>query len=42
MPDSSAVIEQYRTSDDQWIISVRMVNEGTDIPRLKVSIDVSQ
>lgn len=36
MPDSSAVIEQFRTSDDQWIVSVGMVSEGTDIPRLKV------
>lgn len=36
MQDSSDVIEQFRNSHDQWIVSVGMISEGTDIPRLKV------
>lgn len=30
------IIQQYRHSDTKWIISVGMISEGTDIPRLKV------
>lgn len=29
-------IKQFRNSCDKWIISVGMISEGTDIPRLKV------
>ena len=31
-----AEIERYRQSDAQWIVSVGMISEGTDIPRLQV------
>nr|WP_255555468.1 DEAD/DEAH box helicase family protein [Enterovibrio paralichthyis] len=34
-------IEQYRSSSDQWIVSVGMVSEGTDIPRLQVCCHLS-
>ncbi len=34
-------IEQYRHSSTQWIVSVGMVSEGTDIPRLQVCFHLS-
>lgn len=34
-------IEQFRNSDTQWIISVGMISEGTDIPRLQVCCHLS-
>ncbi|MDP5135705.1 DEAD/DEAH box helicase family protein [Rheinheimera baltica] len=40
-PSSQAVIENFRTSDTQWIVSVSMVSEGTDIPRLRVCAHLS-
>jgi superfamily II DNA or RNA helicase len=36
-----AVIERYRHSDTQWIVSVGMISEGTDIPRLQVCCHMS-
>ena len=36
-----AIIENFRTSDTQWIVSVSMVSEGTDIPRLRVCAHLS-
>lgn len=36
-----AEIERYRQSDSQWIVSVGMISEGTDIPRLQVCCHVS-
>ena len=36
-----AEIERYRQSDDQWIVSVGMISEGTDIPRLQVCCHMS-
>lgn len=33
---SSEIIEQFRDSSDRWIVSVKMVSEGVDIPRLRV------
>ncbi|MFS1947256.1 DEAD/DEAH box helicase [Vibrio lentus] len=36
-----AVIERYRQSDAQWIVSVGMISEGTDIPRLQVCCHMS-
>lgn len=32
----SAIIDEYRNQDIQWIVSVGMISEGTDIPRLQV------
>ncbi|HCG5474216.1 TPA: DEAD/DEAH box helicase [Vibrio parahaemolyticus] len=34
-------IERYRKSDVQWIVSVGMISEGTDIPRLQVCCHMS-
>lgn len=34
-------IERFRHSDCQWIVSVGMISEGTDIPRLQVCCHVS-
>ncbi|NOI25727.1 DEAD/DEAH box helicase [Vibrio mediterranei] len=36
-----AEIERYRKSDTQWIVSVGMISEGTDIPRLQVCCHMS-
>lgn len=32
----SEIIDSYRKQDTEWIVSVGMVSEGTDIPRLQV------
>jgi len=40
-PSPQAVIENFRTSHSQWIVSVSMVSEGTDIPRLRVCAHLS-
>ncbi|ORT51729.1 diguanylate cyclase [Vibrio sp. qd031] len=34
-------IERYRRSHTQWIVSVGMISEGTDIPRLQVCCHIS-
>ena len=34
-------IEQFKTSTTEWIVSVGMVSEGTDIPRLQVCCHLS-
>ncbi|PSV32185.1 DEAD/DEAH box helicase [Photobacterium sp. GB-210] len=39
--DPLAEIERYRKSDTQWIVSVGMISEGTDIPRLQVCCHMS-
>ncbi|HFQ4975380.1 TPA: DEAD/DEAH box helicase [Vibrio vulnificus] len=36
-----AEIERYRTDSTQWIVSVGMISEGTDIPRLQVCCHMS-
>ncbi|EOV1093035.1 DEAD/DEAH box helicase [Vibrio fluvialis] len=36
-----AEIERYRQSYIQWIVSVGMISEGTDIPRLQVCCHIS-
>jgi superfamily II DNA or RNA helicase len=36
-----AEIERYRQSVTQWIVSVGMISEGTDIPRLQVCCHMS-
>ncbi|HEY3333298.1 MAG TPA: DEAD/DEAH box helicase family protein [Capsulimonadaceae bacterium] len=37
-PEASAVINEYAESDARWLVSVRMVSEGCDIPRLRVGV----
>lgn len=36
-----AEIERYRQNDSQWIVSIGMISEGTDIPRLQVCCHMS-
>lgn len=36
-----AEIERYRRNGSQWIVSVGMISEGTDIPRLQVCCHMS-
>ena len=35
---ASAKIEEFTTSDDRWLVAVRMVSEGVDVPRLAVGV----
>ncbi len=40
-PDAAEQIAKFRSSDATWIISVGMISEGTDIPRLQVCCHLS-
>ena len=37
-PKSTSRISQFAESDDEWMIAVRMVSEGVDVPRLAVGV----
>jgi len=37
-PDASACISRFASGADPWIVAVRMVSEGVDIPRLRVGV----
>lgn len=37
-PKASQVIHGFADGDDPWIIAVRMISEGVDIPRLRVGV----
>ena len=37
-PGSNGAIEHFANGDAPWIVSVRMVSEGVDIPRLRVAV----
>lgn len=37
-PKASAKIAAFTRSQDKWIVAVRLVSEGTDIPRLAVGV----
>ena len=37
-PDASDEIARFATSSDPWLVAVRMVSEGVDIPRLRVGV----
>ncbi len=41
-PNAAKTIEHFRTNSIQWIVSVGMVSEGTDIPRLQVCCHLSR
>ncbi|MGF1756652.1 DEAD/DEAH box helicase family protein [Photobacterium sagamiensis] len=41
-PNSDEVIDKFRHNTTQWIVSVNMVSEGTDIPRLQVCCHLSR
>ncbi len=36
--DASDRIDRFRASQDRWMVAVRMVSEGVDIPRLSVGV----
>lgn len=40
-PNASQTISRYRRTSTPWIVTVGMVSEGTDIPRLQVCLHVS-
>ncbi|MGY5451996.1 DEAD/DEAH box helicase [Agarivorans sp. MS3-6] len=42
MKNPSETIEQFRHNNTQWIVSVGMIAEGTDIPRLQVCCHLSR
>jgi superfamily II DNA or RNA helicase len=37
-PDASSRIGRFAASADPWLVAVRMVSEGVDIPRLRVGV----
>ncbi len=37
-PDASDKIAAFAVSDQPWIVAVRMVSEGVDIPRLRIAV----
>jgi len=37
-PEASGVIARFAAGREQWIVAVRQVSEGTDIPRLRVGL----
>lgn len=37
-PDASARIANFAATDQRWLVSVLMVSEGVDIPRLRVGV----
>jgi superfamily II DNA or RNA helicase len=37
-PDASAVIARFAGGDEPWVVAVRMISEGVDIPRLRVGV----
>jgi superfamily II DNA or RNA helicase len=37
-PGASRSIEAFARGDDPWLVAVRMVSEGVDIPRLRVGV----
>lgn len=39
--EAQSIIENFRHSSDQWIVSVGMISEGTDIKRLQVCCHLS-
>lgn len=41
-PGAHQIISNFKTSCDRWIISVGMISEGTDIPRLQVCCHLSR
>lgn len=41
-PEAHQIISNFKTSSDRWIISVGMISEGTDIPRLQVCCHLSR
>lgn len=40
-PDAAGRIRRFREGDRPWLVSVKMVSEGVDIPRLRVGVYLS-
>ncbi|EJG1874386.1 DEAD/DEAH box helicase [Vibrio parahaemolyticus] len=40
-PDAQNIIESFKRDNSPWIISIGMISEGTDIPRLQVCCHLS-
>jgi len=40
-PDAQKIIEKFKNGHSPWIISIGMISEGTDIPRLQVCCHLS-
>ncbi|WP_447065030.1 DEAD/DEAH box helicase [Vibrio alginolyticus] len=40
-PNAQKIIEQFKNGHSPWIISIGMISEGTDIPRLQVCCHLS-
>ncbi|EPM6965506.1 DEAD/DEAH box helicase [Vibrio alginolyticus] len=40
-PDAQSIIEEFKNGYSPWIISIGMISEGTDIPRLQVCCHLS-
>ncbi|MCW8885939.1 MAG: DEAD/DEAH box helicase family protein [Motiliproteus sp.] len=40
--NAGVIIDQFRHSFEEWIVSVGMISEGTDIPRLQVCCHLSR
>ena len=38
IPDAQGIIKKFKNSTDEWIVAVRMISEGVDIPRLRVGV----
>ncbi|MET8198063.1 DEAD/DEAH box helicase [Micromonospora taraxaci] len=41
-PDAKTAIDKFRNSGSRWIVAVKMVSEGVDIPRLAVGVYASK
>ncbi|WP_444993850.1 DEAD/DEAH box helicase [Aliikangiella sp. IMCC44359] len=41
-PDAAQIIEAFKVNRFKWIISIGMISEGTDIPRLQVCCHLSK
>lgn len=37
-PNASFILDDFKQSNEKWIVSVKMVSEGVDIPRLRVGV----
>jgi superfamily II DNA or RNA helicase len=42
LKNTSTIIDTYRNKTTQWIVSVGMISEGTDVPRLQVCCHLSR
>ena len=36
--DSNDLLEEFKNSNERWLVSVKMVSEGVDVPRLRIGV----